>query len=419
MEGKAVGELESTQIKPDVALVRELRTLFEALGVSQNRYAARVHLDKSVVSRYLTGDRIPHWDFVHRLLVEATMRNDGMAPTPEVVKHLRTLHLAALEAGGSPWHQIQLLQEQLAEADAQAQRADRRERELEQALEAVQYQVAELEVRCRELEDIADRKLDEHSAELALLRNEADAERSALLAEIERLTRELELVQRRRVAAEARCEELERQLEGVADQRDHTEPAVREQPERVPDVAARIDSERLARMLPMEVVDLLREMSESDAKETLALMSDKRLGAAMFEMTSARAALVLALIDPARAARILAELPVGDAALILGWAQASVIAAVADELAGGDPSGILLRIAAGRLADVADLLAPADAGRFLGYLDAMQRADVMELLDFGRLEVIVAAMPPSEALQLLSVHPRRGLLDRLFGPQSK
>jgi hypothetical protein len=95
---------------------------------------------------------------------------------------------------------------------------EQREQELTQALDAVQDLVAELETHCRELEDVADRKLDEHSPELALLRNEADAERSALLAEVGRLTDELGLVRRQRLVAEERCGEVEGRLDHGADQ---------------------------------------------------------------------------------------------------------------------------------------------------------------------------------------------------------
>ena len=44
-----MGELEP--MGPEAVLVQEPWTLFDALEVSQNRYAARVYLDKSVLSR--------------------------------------------------------------------------------------------------------------------------------------------------------------------------------------------------------------------------------------------------------------------------------------------------------------------------------------------------------------------------------
>src|SRR5579872_906302 len=120
---------------PTRALAEALRTLFEQLGVSLTRYAVSASWDKSVVSRYLSGERIPPWNFIRDLLVQATrLRDDGAPPTRQVVEHLRDLHRAALEASDSPQHRVQLLEDKLADAAVEAESAAARERALDEAL---------------------------------------------------------------------------------------------------------------------------------------------------------------------------------------------------------------------------------------------------------------------------------------------
>lgn len=206
-----MGELQALdQDLPEPAriLAQELRTLFEGLGVSLNRYAARMHRDAGAVSRFLGGRRVPPWAFVYDLLVESTERQGAVPPTQSVVTHLRRLHHDALRTGGSPGHQVQLLQDQLAEADRDASRAASRERELETALQTAQHHIAQLLVREREIEAIREEERDGHGVELALYRDELGKLREAhavLCAEIERLEHELFLAQQRSIAAEGRC----------------------------------------------------------------------------------------------------------------------------------------------------------------------------------------------------------------------
>lgn len=126
--------------EPVCALVEELRILFGGLGVSLRRYAATVPWDTAAVSRYLSGGRIPPWAFVHGLLVESTKkREDGAPPTPQVIGHLKRLHQGALESGGSPAHEVQLLEEKLTVAADEAERAAIREQALLTALQQAQW----------------------------------------------------------------------------------------------------------------------------------------------------------------------------------------------------------------------------------------------------------------------------------------
>ena len=197
-------------------LAEEMRDLLAALGVAVNRYAARKYLDHGSVSRFLSGERIPPWEFVHGLLVEATEHRDGVPPTPPVIEHLMHLRRAALEGGGSPLHHVQLLQDRLHDADREASRAAARERELRDALQAAQHRVAELLVSEREAQVLLDVERDAHHTELACTTHHLDAEREgrdALTNRIRALTKELQIAHQRLNVAERRCGELERQLE--------------------------------------------------------------------------------------------------------------------------------------------------------------------------------------------------------------
>ena len=189
-------------------LADEMRDLLRVLGITLNRYAARKYLDHGSVSRFLSGERIPPWNFVHDLLVEATEHRDGVPPTRPVVEHLMRLRRSALEAGGSPSHQVQLLQDRLHDADREASRAAARERELREALQAAQHRAAELLVSEREARALVDVERDGHHTELALYEHDLTAERAsgaALAGRIQALEEELRIAHQRLIVAERRC----------------------------------------------------------------------------------------------------------------------------------------------------------------------------------------------------------------------
>ncbi|GAA2926137.1 hypothetical protein GCM10020221_22850 [Streptomyces thioluteus] len=183
-------------LPPDVvALARALRDLFAGLCVSTRRYAARRAYDSSTVSRYLSGRRLPPWEFILNLLHDVGEAR-GSTPTTAAVDMLRTLHTAALESGSSPAHRTQLLERELAEADREARSAATRERWLEDTLQDREHRIRDLEMRNRELE-----------ARLAAA--EANAR---LNEEIRELKEELARVRALHQQAEERCEQLERLL---------------------------------------------------------------------------------------------------------------------------------------------------------------------------------------------------------------
>jgi tetratricopeptide (TPR) repeat protein len=202
---------------PVRVLAEELSTQFSRLGISLRRYSVRVNRDPGAVSRYLNGARIPPWEFVHRLLVESTLHHDNAPPTKSVVIHFRRLHQTALESSGSPFHRIQLLEDKLSEADQEATLAVRREQMLEREMATARYEIAQLQVKCLELEaarDDGSQYIEQQDLYIA----EADAERAALLKEIKQLQSDLAGVQKRRIAAELRCAELEHQIDSILEQ---------------------------------------------------------------------------------------------------------------------------------------------------------------------------------------------------------
>jgi flagellar motility protein MotE (MotC chaperone) len=129
----------------------EIRALFQALDTSQTSYAARIHVDKSVLSRYLRGERIPQWPFVHDLLVHCMVKRDGGPPAPETVAHLRDPYRAAIDADGSPDRQIQSLRERLAELDARAQRMELELARARRGAQRARVHAARLEEKLREI----------------------------------------------------------------------------------------------------------------------------------------------------------------------------------------------------------------------------------------------------------------------------
>ncbi|AZQ72243.1 hypothetical protein EKH77_14370 [Streptomyces luteoverticillatus] len=186
------------------ALAQALRDLFAGLEISERRYAARRSYDSSTVSRYLSGQRLPPWEFALNLLNDVA-ETRGTVPTPETTEMLRTLHHAALKAGKSPTHKVQLLQQQLAVADEDARRAAQRERWLEDTLRDREHRVRELQLQIGGFRAGPDQ----------------DADRARLLIEIRQLKQELEEVREAHRQAEERCERLERKLADAERQTDH------------------------------------------------------------------------------------------------------------------------------------------------------------------------------------------------------
>ncbi|MEU5537588.1 response regulator [Streptomyces sp. NPDC020362] len=198
------------------ALATALRELFEGLEVSVRRYAARRVRDAGTFSRYLSGTRVPPWEVVMDLFTDVA-EHRGMAATPDAIELVRRLHRAAVETSTSPRHAVEVLEQQLAEADRDSRRSIARGDALSDALLDRKHRIADLEVRLNQLEA-------EWSAERARAERLAAAnpdvtellhERDQLQDEVTRLSAQLHAAQKQRDDAEQRCTLLERQLEAV------------------------------------------------------------------------------------------------------------------------------------------------------------------------------------------------------------
>ncbi|MBD0421615.1 response regulator [Streptomyces sp. TRM S81-3] len=198
------------------ALAMALRELFEALEVSVRRYAARRVRDAGTFSRYLNGSRVPPWEVVMDLFTDVA-EHRGMAATPDTIELVRRLHRAAVETSSSPRHAMEVLEQQLAEADRVSRRSAARGDALSDALLDRKHRIADLEVRLNQME--AEWSAERERAERLAAANpdvtDLLRERDRLQEEVARLSAQLNQAEKQRDEAEARCTLLERQLEVV------------------------------------------------------------------------------------------------------------------------------------------------------------------------------------------------------------
>ncbi|MER5747668.1 response regulator [Streptomyces sp. NPDC002225] len=198
------------------ALAEALRKLFEGLDVSVRRYAARHQRDPGTFSRYLNGTRLPPWQVIMDLFTDLA-EHRGLAMTTEAIEFVRGLYGEAVHAGASPKHAVEILEQQLADADRISRRSSVRGDVLGDALLDRTHRIADLEVRLGQLE--ADRIAERRRAdELAAAHPDVSGllrERDALRLDVRRLAAELREAQALRIAAESRCDLLERQLDAV------------------------------------------------------------------------------------------------------------------------------------------------------------------------------------------------------------
>lgn len=198
------------------ALAQALRELFEGLQVSVRRYAARRALDPGTVSRYLNGTRLPPWQVISDLFADVA-EHRGTAVTTEAIELVRGLYGTAVDAASSPKHAVEILAQQLADADRVSRRSTVRGDVLGDALLDRTQRIADLETRLNQLK--ADRITEQKRAdELAAAHPDVSdliAQRNDLQKEVERLGADLREAHAQRAAAEDRCDLLERQLAAV------------------------------------------------------------------------------------------------------------------------------------------------------------------------------------------------------------
>ncbi|WP_216588644.1 hypothetical protein [Streptomyces brasiliscabiei] len=207
-------------VKPDLtpecaAFVNTLRELFVGLGISVRRYAARRHRDAGSISRFLNGSRVPPWEFVEDLLRDLA-EVQQIPVKPEVFTHIRNQHREALRVSNAGLYELQVLNDQLEQADREQRQAAVREQALLEALQARQRRIAELEIERRQLESdwteerIAKQKLSE--LHLDRVRDHV-SEIDRLRQEVEELRIKLHEAETLNQTAESRCKALEEQIE--------------------------------------------------------------------------------------------------------------------------------------------------------------------------------------------------------------
>lgn len=207
------------------AFAEDLRRVFLLLGISVRRYAARRHLDASSVTRYLSGERVPPWDFVAGVI--ADVRQEAQAPlTAQAEQALRELHRAAQQTNRRR-SEVQVLQDKLEEADGEARRIKTRQRALEETLQDRETQLAHVGIRCRKLEVQLEEQRHALRAELEVWRGEYERLGDVcgdLRDEVVCLQEELAATRIELISAEERCHVLEAQLDAAHElDRDGTE----------------------------------------------------------------------------------------------------------------------------------------------------------------------------------------------------
>ncbi|WP_328925604.1 hypothetical protein OG429_13725 [Streptomyces sp. NBC_00190] len=216
---------------PEVAALGNVLTgLFNTLGVSQAAYAHRVHLDKSAVSRYLSGKRLPPQAFIDRLLMEVQEHRES--PVQEQVKEaIRQQRLRALQVTNPGEFELESLREDLLRSQRTVKMARRQIEALHDLLEKREQQISDLS---SEFEQARIDWVAEVGSRGVAARWNGDPEHAAseydrLREEVARLRDDLRVVQGQREEAEGRSrelksqvlrleEELAKELSGVGDQ---------------------------------------------------------------------------------------------------------------------------------------------------------------------------------------------------------
>ncbi|MFE5834626.1 helix-turn-helix domain-containing protein [Streptomyces sp. NPDC056488] len=189
-------EVERGGIAEVAALGNELTGLFTRLGITQSQYAYRVHLDKSAVSRYLSGRRLAPQEFVDRLVREVE-EHVGAPLRLEVKEAIRGRRLEALRACNPAEYELETLRGELARSRRDAERVNRTIEALHVLLEHKESEVRAV------ADDLTRLRLDWGAERVALARSQEE-----LRSEITRLREDLADAERLRLGAERRGEEL-------------------------------------------------------------------------------------------------------------------------------------------------------------------------------------------------------------------
>jgi len=125
-----------------------------------------------------------------------------------VFDHVKSLHRSALQASNTDLYAVQLLQDQLEEADRQQQQAAIREQAFLEALQARQQRIADLETSRLELESALDTERSQRqrvSDDSQRQQKNSEEEIRRLREEISTLKEQIGLAHSAKLEMESRC----------------------------------------------------------------------------------------------------------------------------------------------------------------------------------------------------------------------
>ncbi|MFB7587638.1 hypothetical protein [Streptomyces sp. NPDC056169] len=224
-------DVERGEVAEVAALGTVLTGLFNRLGIPQTQYAHRVHLDKSAVSRYLSGRRLAPQEFIDRLVREVE-EHVGAPLQPEAKEAIRGQRLEALRVCNPAEFQLESLRGELARSRRDTERAHRTVEALHSLLERKESEVRHV------AEDLTQLRMDWGAERTALSRAQED-----LLGEITRLRQDLQDAERLRADAERQGRELRDQVLDLEEELSRRGPATA-----LDDVPLELFKRRLAAM---------------------------------------------------------------------------------------------------------------------------------------------------------------------------
>jgi predicted nucleic acid-binding Zn-ribbon protein len=191
-----------------------LKTLFTTLEISQNQYAHRIQLDKSAVSRYLSGMRLPPREFIRRLIAEVE-EDRGVPLQLEAKEAIHQQWLVALRVCDPEEHKLETLRAELARSKRDAERAHRNVEALHQLLEQKESDIRGFADEMARLQlDWGSERAVIAQEQVALRRDQESfqATRDSLLGEIKQLKEDLREAEQLRTESEDHSARLREQV---------------------------------------------------------------------------------------------------------------------------------------------------------------------------------------------------------------
>ncbi|MFH8894207.1 MULTISPECIES: hypothetical protein [unclassified Streptomyces] len=214
------------------ALAGELRTLVDGLGISQNRLAQRLNVNRGTLSKYLTVQQVPDWYLVLGIF-EQVARERGQEVTEETWGRIRDVHRNALRLKHPRAFEVHVVRDELASVEREIHSLALREQALVSQIHIQEEQFTRLLADRHQLaaDNVADRE--ETRRERRALAEEVEhlqAEYEAQEELLRELKRDLELTRAEKAAADELCQELDRRLT-QAEERAGSEEENRVRPE--------------------------------------------------------------------------------------------------------------------------------------------------------------------------------------------